>query len=88
MAGHVIIIIEYDNMTRTQISLEAEVYDEAKLYAAESGISLAEFCRQSVTEHLVKYRKAGPIARFAGIYDGDPNDSATVDEVVYGKSFV
>jgi hypothetical protein len=75
-------------MIRTQISLEPEVYDEAKLYAAECGISLAEFCRQSVTEQLVKYRKAGPIARFAGIYDGDPNDSSTVDEVVYGKRYL
>lgn len=75
-------------MIRTQISLEGEVYEEAKLYAAESGISLAEFCRRSVTEQLVKYRKAGPIARFAGIYDGDPNDSSTVDEVVYGKRYV
>lgn len=75
-------------MIRTQISLEGAVYEEAKIYAAESGISLAEFCRQSVTEQLVKYRKAGPIARFAGIYDGDPNDSSTVDEVVYGKRYV
>lgn len=75
-------------MIRTQISLDAEVYEEAKEYAAESGISLAEFCRQSVTEHLVKYRKAGPIARFAGIYEGNPDDSSSVDEVVYGKRFV
>lgn len=75
-------------MIRTQISLEADVYDEAKIYAAESGISLAEFCRQSVTEQLAKYRKAGPIARFAGIYNGDPNDSSTVDEVVYGKPYL
>ncbi len=75
-------------MIRTQISLEGSVYEEAKMYAAENGISLAEFCRQSVTEQLVKYRKAGPIARFAGIYEGDPNDSATVDEVVYGKRYL
>jgi hypothetical protein len=74
-------------MVRTQISLEPEVYEEAKIYAAECGISLAEFCRQSVTEQLAKYRKAGPIARFAGIYDGDPDDSASVDEVVYGKRY-
>lgn len=75
-------------MIRTQISLEEEVYDEAKLYAAECGISLAEFCRQSVAEQLSKYRKAGPIARFAGIYDGDPNDSVSVDEIVYGKPYL
>jgi hypothetical protein len=75
-------------MIRTQISLESDVYEEAKVHAAENGISLAEFCRQSVTEHLVKYRKAGPIARFAGIYEGDPNDSSTVDEVVYGKRYL
>lgn len=75
-------------MIRTQISLDEEIYDEAKLHAAECGISLAEFCRQSVTEQLAKYRKAGPIARFAGIYDGDPNDSTSVDEVVYGRPYV
>jgi len=80
--------MSHDNMIRTQISLESEVYEEAKIHAAENGISLAEFCRQSVTEQLVKYRKAGPIARFAGIYEGDPNDSSTVDEVVYGKRFL
>lgn len=75
-------------MIRTQISLEADVYEEAKVFAAESGISLAEFCRQSVTEQLVKYRKSGAIARFAGIYEGDPNDSSSVDEVVYGKPYL
>jgi hypothetical protein len=75
-------------MIRTQISLEPDVYEEAKVYAAESGISLAEFCRQSVTEQLVKYRKAGPIARFAGVYLGQPDDSLSVDEIVYGKRFV
>jgi hypothetical protein len=77
-----------DNMIRTQISLESDVYEEAKIHAAENGISLAEFCRQSVTEQLVKYRKAGAIARFAGIYMGDADDSSSVDEVVYGKRFV
>ncbi len=75
-------------MIRTQISLDAEVYEEAKVYAAESGVSLAEFCRQSINEQLVKYRKAGPIARFAGVYLGQGDDSSTVDEVVYGKRYV
>jgi len=75
-------------MIRTQISLDSASYEEAKIHAAECGVSLAEFCRQSVTEQLVKYRKSGPIARFAGIYHGDPNDSSSVDEVVYGKPFI
>ena len=75
-------------MIRTQVSLDVEQYTEAKDYAAHNGISLAEFLRQSISEQLVKYRKAGPIARFAGIYDGDPADSASVDEVVYGKRYV
>ncbi len=72
-------------MTRTQISLEEKQYLEAKKYAEDSGISLAEFLRQSISEKLVAYRKNGPVSRFAGIYDGSSDDSASIDEVVYKK---
>lgn len=74
-------------MIRTQVSLDARAYDEAKREAARSGISLAEFLRRSVAAALAPARHGRqPWMRYAGaLSSGDPGASQTVDSVVYGR---
>ena len=74
-----------DNMIRTQISFDAKLYARAKIVARRRGISLAELCRQSLENTLVAETPDQPWMKFAGIIDGQPDDSASVDDVVYGR---
>ena len=52
-------------MIRTQISLDKHEYDLAKIQAAALGISLAEFIRRAVREHL-PVRGEGAWMKYAG----------------------
>jgi len=73
-----------DNWTRTQISLDKHEYDLAKMQAAAIGISLAEFIRRAVREHL-PVRGEGAWMKYAGfVATGDPHSSRSIDELVYG----
>jgi hypothetical protein len=71
-------------MIRTQVSLEKNEYDSAKKQAARLGISLAEFIRRAVREHLPVHGE-GPWMKYAGFVEsGDPRSSQSLDEIVYG----
>lgn len=71
-------------MARTQISLDKHEYDLPKLQAAAHGISLAEFIRRAVREHL-PVRGEGAWMKYAGLVTtGDPRSSQSIDELVYG----
>jgi hypothetical protein len=72
-------------MIRTQISVDEELYKQAKAMARREGISLAELCRRSLREAVAQQPTDKPWMRFAGIVDGCPQDSTTVDSVVYGR---
>ena len=74
-------------MIRTQISLDEQAYREAKTEAKREGISLAEFLRRAVAGALGGRRSAKrPWMRHAGtLSSGDPDASASVNEVVYGR---
>ena len=72
-----------DNMIRTQISVDEELYKRAKRLAKRRGISLAELCRRSLEETLAREPSDQPWMAYAGIFEGDEDDSTTVDEVVY-----
>jgi len=72
-------------MIRTQISVDAELYARAKGIARREGISVAELCRRSLRETVARQPGAKPWMAYAGIIDGRSGDSATVDEVVYGR---
>jgi hypothetical protein len=74
-----------DNMIRTQISFDAKLYARAKILARKQGISLAELCRQSLTAVLAANASDQPWMKYAGAVDGNADDSATVDDVVYGR---
>jgi|HubBroStandDraft_5_1064220.scaffolds.fasta_scaffold124210_2 hypothetical protein len=73
-----------DNVIRTQISLDKDEYDLAKMQAEAIGISLAEFIRRAVREHL-PVRGEGAWMKYAGfVTTGDPCSSQSIDELVYG----
>ena len=59
-----------DNMLRMQVSLDRDLYERAKSVAKRQGISLAELCRRGLRETV----------------SSEPDDSKTVDEVVYRRS--
>ena len=83
--AHVITTVYHDNMIRTQISFDKTLYERAKRLARRQRISLAELCRRGVLEALSKERSDRAWMAFAGLYDGHPDDSASVDEVLYGR---
>jgi hypothetical protein len=73
-------------MVRTQISLERDMYEEAKKEARKQGISFAELVRRALARTLPQPDIEQPWMRFAGIIeDAGPDASLTVDSVVYGR---
>jgi len=81
----VITSIYDDNMIRTQISFDKALYERAKRLARRQRISLAELCRRGVLDALSKEPSDRPWMAFAGFYDGHPDDSTSVDDVLYGR---
>lgn len=73
-------------MIRTQISVDEEMYARAKEAARRQGISLAELCRRSLGETLSREPVCHPWMAWVGILEGAPEDSASVDDVVYGRA--
>lgn len=73
-------------MIRTQISLDEEAYREAKEEARRQGISFAGLVRRLIAGAIRQRRtRDRPWMRHAGVLaSGDPDSSASVDEVVYG----
>lgn len=73
-------------MIRTQVSLEEEMYREAKKEARRQGISFAELCRRALARLLRRDSVSEPWMRYAGsVESGDPDASRSVDEVVYRR---
>ena len=74
-------------MVRTQVSFEAEMYEQARAEARRLGVSFAELCRRAVAQ-LLRQQPDGdqPWMEFAGAIEaGDPDASQSVDDVVYGR---
>jgi hypothetical protein len=72
-------------MIRTQISFDETLYKRAKGAAKEQGVSLAELCRRGVAEAVSRTDTKLPWMRLVGMVDGAPDDSSSVDEIVYGR---
>ena len=72
-------------MIRTQISFDEQLYERAKLAAKRQGVSLAELCRRSIAEVVARDDSHYPWMKYVGTVDGTPDDSSSVDEVVYGR---
>lgn len=72
-------------MIRTQISFDEALYERAKRSARQQGVSLAELCRRSVAAAVSQEPSNQPWMAFIGSVDGSPDDSVSVDAVVYDR---
>jgi len=73
-------------MIRTQVSLDADMYQAARQEAERQGISFAELCRRALARVLRPPTEEKPWMRLAGsLEDDDPRTSQSVDDVVYGR---
>ena len=72
-------------MIRTRISVDEELYRDAKELAARQGMPLAELVRRSLREKIAREPKGAPWMEFAGIIEGNKDDSESVDQVVYRR---
>ena len=72
-------------MIRTQISVDADLYARGKKVARRMGISVAELCRRGLEVVVSQQPTDKPWMAFKGRIDGRPEDSSTVDAVVYGR---
>jgi hypothetical protein len=74
----------FDNMIRTQVSLDEREYELVKTQARTLGISIAELVRRAIRDTLPPAGNA-PWMRFAGsVESGNPDSSRSIDEIVYG----
>ena len=71
---------------RLQIMIEEELDAELGRQARREGVSKAALIRQYVRERLrpLPPLEEDPLWGIVGMYEGGPNDSAMIDEVVYG----
>jgi hypothetical protein len=73
-------------MKRLQIHIEKELDDALTVVAAQQGTSKAALIRQAVAERYAPAdQPANALLRMAGMLDGSPDDSSSIDDVVYGR---
>jgi hypothetical protein len=72
-------------MIRTQVSFDEATYKKAKEVARRLGISLAELCRRGLEDIIAREPASKPWMAYAGKFDGNREDSTTVDSVVYDR---
>lgn len=75
-------------MKRLQISIEPELDAAVERRAEEEGLSKAEVIRRCVREEIQPLPpiEEDPLFKMFGTVSSDPNDTRTIDEVVYGPS--
>jgi hypothetical protein len=73
-------------MKRLQISIEPELDAALGRAARQEGVSKAALVRQLVAQRVrpLPPLEEDPLWEIVGIAEGAPDDSARVDEVVYG----
>ncbi len=73
-------------MKRLQISIEPELDLAVKRRAEAEGLSKAEVIRRCVRERVEPLPpiEEDPLFKMFGTVSSDPNDTRTIDEVVYG----
>ena len=77
-----------NTMIRTQISLNKKEYQEAKKFAKELGISLAEFFRRALESFILKSDNENdkPWMKYKGfVSTGKSHTNEDIDEIVYGS---
>ena len=73
-------------MKRLQIMIEEELDEALERQAAEEGVSKAALIRRYVREKLrpLPPIHQDPLWELVGLVKGEPGDSASIDDVVYG----
>ena len=70
-------------MRRIQILLEPELDDRLKQEAATRGLSKSALVRRCVEHELATEPLDNGLTSLTGLCEGRPDDSASIDEVVY-----
>lgn len=65
--------------------MDDELYERAQTVAKRKGVSVPELARQSLEQTVTRELSDRPWMAFAGTLDGETEDSASVDEVVYQR---
>ena len=75
-------------MKRLQISIEPELDAAVERRAEEEGLSKAEVIRRCVREEIrpLPPIEEDPLFKMFGTVSSDPDDTRTIDEVIYGPS--
>lgn len=75
-------------MKRLQISIEPELDEAVERRAEEEGLSKAEVIRRCVREEIqpLPSIEDDPLFKMFGTVSSDPDDTRSIDEVVYGPS--
>ena len=73
-------------LKRLQIMIEEDVDAALARQASEEGVSKAALIRRYVSERLrpLPPLEDDPLSELIGLVKGNPGDSVSVDEVVYG----
>jgi hypothetical protein len=75
-----------DDVKRLQIHIEEDLDDTLAIEAARRRTSKAALIRQAVAERYAPTTAERPsLLSLAGMLGGAPDDSASVDDVVYGR---
>ena len=70
-------------MRRIQVLLEPELDDRLEREAAARGLSKSALVRQCVDHELAAEPVDNGLTSLTGLNEGRPDDSASIDEVVY-----
>ncbi len=71
-------------MKRLQIHIEEELDDVLAVEARRQRTSKAALIREAVAERYANAEDGtAALLRMAGMFDGSPHDSASIDDVVY-----
>ena len=75
-------------MKRLQISIEPELDAAVERRAEEDGLSKAEVIRRCVREEIrpLPPIEEDPLFKMFGTVSSNPDDTRTIDEVIYGPS--
>jgi hypothetical protein len=72
-------------MVYTQIAIDDTLYKRAQEVAQRKGISLEDLWLRSLEDVVTREPAAKPWMAYAGMFEGQPDDSSSVDEVVYNR---
>lgn len=72
-------------MVYTRIAVDESLYEKAQELAQRKGISLEDLWLRSLEEAGAREPAGKPWMTYAGMFEGQPDDSSTVDDVVYNR---